>query len=172
MLRIHLNEQTFVNRKYRVFLDTDVSRTFSNKRQAHDYIVKLEGELNEALLFINEQYCQLMSFYRTYFIADSEYKFKYSVENDFDLINNRLNFISAHGESQNFNTVISQALNISFDSLCSIYDQIEVKSRSRYDMITRRRISLYKKIITQYRASFEDFKAQSIFNDNLKTKIA
>lgn len=172
MLRIKLNEPTIVSRKYVVFLDSAVKKTFSNKRQAQDYIVKLENELNEALLFINEQYVNLFSFYRTYFIADKDYQFKYESENDFELINNRLNFLSSHGQSQNFNTIISQALNICFDSLTLLCDRIEVKSRIRYDMITRRRISLYRKIISQYRVSFEDFKVQSIYNDNLRTKIA
>lgn len=172
MLKIHLNEPTLINRKYTVFLDSVVKKSFSNKRQAHDYKVKIENELNEALLFINEQYVNLMSFYRTYFIADNNYQFKYDTENDLELINNRLSFIASHGQSQNFNTIISQALNICFDSLCSICNRIEVKSRTRYDMITRRRISLYKKIIIQYRTSFDEFKVQSIYNDNLKTKIA
>ena len=172
MLRIKLNEPTTVKGKYVVFLDSTVRKTFSNKRQAHDYVVKLENELNEALLFINEQYVNLMSFYRTYFIADDNYRFKYDTENDLELINNRLNFIASHGQSVNFNTIFSQALNICFDALCAVCDRIEVKSRTRYDMITRRRISLYKKIIIQYRTSFDEFKAQSIFNDNLKTKIA
>ena len=172
MLKIKLTPPVLINRKYVVFVDSDVKKVFPSRRQACDFITKVEGELNEALLFINEQYCDLTTFYRTYFIADSDFKFKYSVENDFTLVNNRLNYISSHTSSENLNPIVSQAINICFDTLCEICDEIETKSRNRYDMLTRRRIVLHKKIINQYRSSFESFKSESIFNDTLRIKTA
>jgi hypothetical protein len=172
MLKIKLTQPHLVNRKYIVFIDSETKQSFSNKRQALDYITKIEKELNEALLFINEEYCFLTVFYRNYFIADRDYKFKYQVENDFDLINNRLSFIASRTESENFNSIISQALNICFDSLIEACNSIDVKSRSRYDMLTRRRIELHKKVILQYREGFEAFKLESIYTDHLKSKTA
>lgn len=158
MLKIRLQQPSLVNRKYVVFLDKDLRRTFASKRKAEDFITLVEHELNEALLFINEAFCTLTTFYRTYFLADRDFKFKYQVEAAFEMINNRLGYISSHLESTNHNTMINQALNTSFDSLGEICDLIDLKSRQRYDMLTRRRIELHKKIITQYRDSFETFK--------------
>jgi hypothetical protein len=167
-----LSPPVLVNRRYRVFIDSETKKSFRSKREAADYITKVETELNEALLFINEYFCTITNFYRTYFLADRDYKFKYEVENLFELISERLNYIGGHTGSENFNTIISQALNICFESLTQICELINRKSRSRYDMLTRRRIQLYKKLISLYRQSFETFKLESIYNDNLKVKIA
>ena len=172
MLKIKLAKPLYAKNKYLVFIDFDLKKSFSSKRKAQDYIVKIEGELNEALLFINEYYCNLNNFYRTYFIADRDFRFKYLVENCFDLINNRLTFIATHNEGENLNTFLSQSLNLCFKSLVEACSLIDVKSRARYDMITRRRIALTRKIIVQYQESFETFKAQSIYSDNLRTKTA
>lgn len=172
MLKIKLSPPTLVKRKYIVFIDSDTKKSFSSKRAATDYITKIEGELNEALLFVNELFGILTVFYRTYFIGDRDYHFKYDVEILFKLINDRLNYIGGHAGSENFNTIISQALNICFESLEQACGLIDTKSRSRYDMLTRRRIQLYKRIIIQYRESFELFKRESIYSDNLKVKTA
>ena len=172
MLKIKLSPPTLVKRKYIVFIDSDTKKSFSSKRAATDYITKIEGELNEALLFINEFFNIISAFYRTYFIADRDYHFKYDTEILFKLINDRLNYIGGHAGSENFNTIISQALNICFESLEHACGLIDTKSRSRYDMLTRRRVQLYKRIIVQYRESFEHFKRESIYSDNLKVKSA
>ena len=168
MLKIKLSPPNLVNRKYIVFIDAETKQAFTNKRKANEFITKVEGELNEALLFVNEAYCNLTAFYRNYFLADRDYRFKYEVENCFDLINNRLNYISFHSSSENYNTMISQAINTCFDSLITACELINEKSQHRYDMLTRRRIELHKKIIIQYKESFDDFKTQSIYADKLK----
>jgi hypothetical protein len=172
MLKIKLSPPHLVNRKYIVFIDAETKQAFTNKRQANEFITRVENELNEALLFINEWYCNLTAFYRTYFLADRDYHFKYEVDNCFDLINNRLNYISSHSRSENYNTMISQAINLCFDSLVTVCELVNEKSRHRYDMLTHRRIELHKKIITQYKESFEDFKIQSIYVDKLKSITA
>jgi len=64
--------------------------------------------------------------------------------------------------------MISQAINTCFDSLITACELINEKSQHRYDMLTRRRIELHKKIIIQYKESFDDFKTQSIYADKLK----
>lgn len=160
MLKIRLTRPVVLKGKYIVFVDRDLKRSFSSKRSAEDFITAVERELNEALLFINEYFCSLITFYRTYFLTDSDFRFKYQVENSFDLVNNRLTYIASHTESPNYNTLISQALNICFDSLTEICELIDKKSRQRYDMLTRRRIELQKKIIHQYRNSFEIIKGE------------
>jgi|WetSurSiteA1Bulk_404760.scaffolds.fasta_scaffold44021_2 hypothetical protein len=172
MLKIKLSPPHIVNKKYVVFIDNIVKQSFSNKRSALDYITRVEKELNEAFLFINEEYSLLSGYYRTYFLADRDYKFKYEVENNFDLINNRLIYISSHTESENFNSIISQAINICFDALTEACDLIDAKSHARYDMLTSRRISLHKKVIKQYREGFESFKAESVYSNHLKSKTA
>jgi hypothetical protein len=172
MLKIKLSPPHIVNKKYVVFIDRDVKQSFGSKRQAFDYLSKVEKELNEALLFINESYSSVSTFYRTYFLADGDYKFKYQVESCFSMINNRLTYIASHTQSENFNPIISGAINLCFDSLVESCDLIDLKSRTRYDMLTRRRISLQKKIISQYKESFEIFKVESIYQDNLKSKTA
>lgn len=172
MLKIKLSPPVLINRKYCVFIDSATKKRFGSKREAADYITKVENELNEALLFCNEFFCTLSSFYRTYFLADRDFRFKYEVENNFELINDRLTYISNHTGSENFNSIISQAINVCFESLIIICELITAKSRSRYDMLTRRRIRLYMKLTIQYRNSFETFKLQSVYNNNLKVKTA
>jgi hypothetical protein len=172
ILKIKLSPPHLVSRKYVVFIDREVRQSFSSKRKACDYINKIENELNEALLFINEYFCTLTTFYRNYFLADRDYRFKYEVEACFHLIDNRLNYIATHTGSENFNPIISQALNICFDSLAEACGLIDTKARARYDMLTRRRIELHNKIIIQYKGSFENFKMQSIYLDKLKSRTA
>jgi len=172
MLKIRLTPAYRIKKKYLVFIDSETKKSFSNKRQANEYITKVETEINEALLFVNEYFGIISTFYRTYFLADRDYNFKYNVENNIEFITERLNYIAVHTISENFNTIIFQAINNCFDSLVEICETINKKSRSRYDMLTRRRIKLYKKIITLYKESFETFKLQSIYNNNLKVKTA
>lgn len=170
MLKIKLSPPSVVNKKYVVFIDRETKQTFTNRRSALDYITKIENELNEALLFINENYSNISNFYRTYFLADRDYKFKYEVEDAFGLINNRLSYIAIHSESENYNSIISNAINICFENLIVAGDLIDLKARHRYDMLTKRRIELYRKIIIQYQESYEQFKAESIYEDKLKLK--
>jgi hypothetical protein len=172
MLKVKLSPPILVNRKYIVFIDQETKRSFKNKRLAADYITKVEVEMNEALLFVNEFYSTIGAFYRTYFLADRDFHFKYDVENYFEHINDRLRYISIHTQSENFNTIILQALNICFESLMQICEMINKKSRSRYDMLTRRRIQLYRKLICLYKESFDSFKLQSIYEIKLKAKTA
>lgn len=172
MLKIKLSQPHLVNKKYIVFIDGEIKRSFASKRKASEFITKMELELNEALLFINEAFCNLTNFYRTYFMADRDFKFKYQIENLFDSINNRLNYISSHTQSENYNTMISSALAVCFESLTEVCDLIDAKSITRYDMLTRRRIELHKKIIKQYIDSFESFKIEAIHEDTLKSITA
>jgi hypothetical protein len=172
MLKIKLSKPHLVDRKYSVFIDRDIKRSFGSRRKAYDFITKVEQELNEALLFINESFCNLTTFYRTYFMADRDFRFKYQVENLFDSINNRLNYISSHTQSENYNSMISLSLSVCFESLTEVCELIDAKSINRYDMLTRRRIELQKKIIRQYVDSFESFKLRVIHEDILKSKTA
>jgi len=172
MLKIRLQPPSYANRKYIVFLDRDFKKSFKSKREATDYITQVENELNEKLLFINEYYNIIHSFYRTYFLADRDYKFKYAADNGFEFINERLNYISGHNDSQNYNVMIIRALENCFESLIQVCEVIEKKSRQRYDMLTRRRIGLYKKLAILFKNSFEAFKVETLYNSNLKVKTA
>lgn len=172
MLKIRLSPPIYSNRKYTVFLDREIKSNFKSKREATDYITQVENELNEALLFVNEYFNIVHTFYRTYFLADRDYKFKYAVDNNFEFINDRLNYISGRTMSENYNTMIIRALSNSFETLILVCELIEKKSRSRYDMLTRRRITLYKKLATLYQASFETFKVEMLFKTDLKVKTA
>jgi len=170
MLKIRLSQPTYCNRKYTVFLDRNWSKSFRSKRQATDYITQVENELNEALLFVNEYFNIIHTFYRTYFLADRDFRFKYEVENCFEFINDRLNYISGHTDSPNYNTFVIMALSNSFETLIQACELIDKKSRSRYDMLTRRRISLYRKLAGLYKDSFEIFKIEIGYNTVLKLK--
>ena len=170
MLKIKLSPPSYLNKKYTVFLDRDLKKSFKSRREATDYITKVENELNEALLFINEYFNIIHSFYRTYFLADRDHRFKYEVENCFEFINGRLGYISGHTDSENYNTFILQALTNSFESLMLACELIDKKSRSRYDMLTRRRIRLYRKLAGLYKESFEIFKMEIGFSTVLKLK--
>lgn len=158
MFKIKLTGPDIINRKYVVYVDDVTSGTFLSRRAADSFITTCEEELNETLLFINEEYCTLNQFYRSYFLGDQDYKFKFEVGNLFELINNRLNFISGKGPSLNYNSLVSQAISVCLESLTEICDLIERKSRQRYDMLTRRRIALRKKVIDQYCQAYTEFK--------------
>ncbi len=164
MLKITLQPPIYRNKKYEVFIDRGFKKTFTNKREAADFITQVEKQLNEALLFVNEYFNIIHAFYRTYFIADRDYEFKYKTESCFAAITEKLNYISSRTEGTNYNTFIVRALTISFDSLMEACELIDKKSRSRYDMLTRRRIALYKKLAGLYERSLE-FDKLEIFNE-------
>lgn len=172
MLKIKLTPPSYLSKRYTVFLDRDLKKSFKSRRDATDYITKVENELNEALLFCNEYYNIVHTFYRTYFLADRDYQFKYQAENCFEFLNDRLNYISAHTDSENHNTMIVRSLSNCFDTLMLACELIDKKSRTRYDMLTKRRIRLYKKLAGLYKESFELFKIEIGFSTAMKVKIA
>ncbi|HNY52924.1 MAG TPA: hypothetical protein PK727_04730 [Bacteroidales bacterium] len=161
MFKIKLTGPNVIKRKYVVYVDDVCKGSFSNRRAADSFIALIEAEMNEAFLFINEEYSILHQLYRSYFLSDQDFKFKFRVENAFDLVNNRLNFIISKGSSLNHNPIISQAITVCLESLVEICDLIDRKSRQRYDMLTRRRITLYKKIIDQYTEAYCKFKKEA-----------
>jgi len=170
VFKIKLTGPDFFKRKYVVYVDDVCRGSFPSRRAADSFIALVETELNEAFLFINEEHCILYQFYRSYFLGDQDYKFKFSVENAFDLINNRLNFIVSKGQSLNYNPIISRAISVCLECLTEICDLIERKSRQRYDMLTRRRISLRKKIIEQYSEAYHEFKKEAGNKQLIQTK--
>lgn len=170
MLKVKLSSPFYSKNKYVVYLDSDVKREFSNKRSAETFKVIIEHELNQALLFINEEFSTLTQFYRCYFLADRDHRFKYEVENCFDLVDNRLKYVSIHTASINYNALIVQAINISFEELKNVCGLICKKSITRYDTITKHRIELQARIIDNYIKGFKEFNVSSVFENQLKVK--
>jgi hypothetical protein len=173
MLKIQLSPPYFFKGKYIAFVDFGLRKDFTNKRAAEDYIRLIEAEYNQAVLFINEKFIQLYEFYRIYFIADSDFRFKYEVENCFQLIENRLNYIASNSTSRiqdDRNAFISKAINTCFDTLLQVCKLISKKSVSRYDCLTKNRIALKIRVINNYMNDFQTTVKSISDQDNLKLK--
>ena len=157
MLKVKLPPPVCLHNKYEVYIYENVNKSFSNKRIAEDFIRKIEQVFTEAVLFINEKFNTLHSFYRTYFIADRDFKWKYEVETSFDFINNRMQYICTHTHSANYNTMIHQAIINCLEELRDVCDMIFRKANQRYDCITKNRIQLQFTIIDLYRNEVLDW---------------
>lgn len=151
MLKIRLQPPFYTNRKWCVFLNFGLRKEFPNKRAAEDLTRQMEAELSQALLFISEEYSKITEFYRVYFIADRDYRFKYLVENSFGYVDNRLNFIiSSDNFSPNHNTFVHQAIINCLTELLNVCTLISKKALQRYDCLTRNRIELRIRVIETY----------------------
>src|SRR4030042_3042417 len=100
------NSVIYLNRKYVVFLDSDNRFTFKNKHEAQAFLTRISKTINEFILLITEDIITLEEFYRLYYLADSDYKFKHLVSNHIDFINNRLAWMSEHQRTTNHNAIL------------------------------------------------------------------
>lgn len=171
MLKIKLPPPVFLHNKYEIFIIENVRKSFSNKRIAEDFIRKFEQVFTESVLFINEEYSNLHSFYRTYFIADRDFKWKYEVETSFNFINNRMQYISIHTHSANYNTMIHQAILNCISELLDVCGLICRKANQRYDCITKNRIQLRHTIIELYRNEVLDWEDFMVYDRKPKIKL-
>jgi hypothetical protein len=154
MNKIGLNKPVLVNKMYAVFFDSDNKFLFKNKRDAADFIVKVGREIDQAVLFITEEFNALEEFYRLYYLADTDYKFKYLMDNSVDLISNRLAWMQSHSGSPNHDTILFNAIIICIDELHDGFSLMLDKANKRRDIITKRRCALKMHLIEIYKKSF------------------
>jgi hypothetical protein len=149
-----LNGPIYCNKKYTVFLDSDNKFTFKNKRIAQDFITHVQHMIDEATLFISEKLNILEEFYRLYYLADRDFKFKFAIANSISFINNRLEWFTSRRGSDNYDTILFTSLINCFDELYEGFQSMERKAAQRKDTITKRRCSLNMNIIRMYRDEF------------------
>lgn len=151
---IQLNKPLLIKGKYHVHLDEENHFIFANKRKANDFLTHVSSELDQATLFISEELTKLNEFYRLYYLADKDFKFKLKMKESLEIIENRLNFINDRGLSLNSDVFIFHALTICFNELTESFTLLRNKAATRKDTILKRRSSLRLRIIDIYLMDF------------------
>jgi hypothetical protein len=150
MNKIVLNKPLLLNKKYVVFFDSDNKFVFRNKREATDFIVKVGKEIEESVLFITEEFNHLEEFYRLYYLADKDYKFKFTLGNSIDFLNNRLAWMLSREGSPNHDAIVFQAIISCIEELKTAFLLMQEKAAQRKDTITKRRCALKVHVIEIY----------------------
>jgi len=150
MNRIVLNKPMLLNKRYIVYLDSESKFSFNNKRDAQDFIVSIGREIDQAILFITEEFNLLEEFYRLYYIADKDYKFKFLMNNSVEFLNNRLSWMQSHEGSPNHDTILYHAVISCIEELKTAFAIMQEKAACRRDTITKRRCALRSQIIEMF----------------------
>jgi hypothetical protein len=153
MNNIILNKPEYINKKYVVFLDSENKFSFPSKRKAEDFIVHIEKVINQAILFITEEFNSLEEFYRLYYLADKDYKFKFLISNIVDFISNRLEWMHTHEGSRNHDTILFHAVIACIEELKSGFAIMYKKAAARKDTITKRRCELKEHLLDIFQES-------------------
>lgn len=154
MNKIVLNRPMLLNKKYVVYFDSDNRFMFKNKREASDFIVRVGKEIEQAMLFITEEFNHLEEFYRLYYLADKDYKFKFLMNNSVDFINNRLAWMQSHEGSPNHDVIVFQAVVNCLGELRDAFTLMMDKAARRKDTITKRRCALKVHVLNIYNERF------------------
>jgi hypothetical protein len=150
MHKIVFNKPILINREYVIFFDSDNKFTFKNKRIAQDFLTHIEREAEQAVLFITEELNSLEEFYRLYYLADDDFKFKFQVNNCIDYLNNRLAYIHSHHGTENFNSIAFHSVLNCMKELKESFITMAEKAVQRHDTITKRRCALKVALIEMY----------------------
>jgi len=150
MNKIALNRPILLNKRYVVYLDSVNKFSFKSKREAQDFIVSIQKKMEEAILFITEELNSLEEFYRLYYLADRDFKFKYEINTGVDFINNRLSWIQSRTGGPNFNSILYQAITGCISQLEESFLIMQNKAATRKDTITKRRCSLKVNLLKMY----------------------
>jgi hypothetical protein len=151
MNNIRLNKPFFSNKNYIIYLDSENKFLFKNKREANDFLTKLNRQVDESVLLITEKLNSLEELYRLYLLADKDYKFRFEINNSIGFITNRLDWMSDHSGSQNHDAIVYQGILGCFSALISSYNLIAEKAAKRNDVITKRRCALKIDLIILFR---------------------
>ena len=154
MNKIILNKPMLLNKKHVVYFDRDNKFSFSSKRDALDFIVKVGREIEQSILFITEEFNSLEEFYRLYYLANKDYKFKFLMNNSVDLINNRLEWMHSHEGSPNHDVILFHSIITCIEELCVAFALMQNKAGARKDTITKRRCALKLHVINIYHEKF------------------
>ena len=151
MNKIVLNKPMLLNKRYIVYLDSENKYSFSNRREAQDFIVYVGRKIEEAILFIIEEFNSLEEFYRLYYLADKDFKFKFLINNSVDFLTNRLSWMQSHEGSPNHDTILFHGIIACIEELKTAFGIMQAKAAARRDPITKRRCSLKIHLIEIYK---------------------
>jgi hypothetical protein len=143
-----------LNKKYVVYFDSENKFSFNNRRQANDFIVRVGKEIEQSILFITEEFNSLEEFYRLYYLADKDFKFKFMMNNSVDFIQNRLAWMHSHEGSPNHDVILFQSILNCLEELKSAFRIMFEKASCRKDTITKRRCELKIHLIDMYNEQF------------------
>ena len=122
--------------------------------EASDFIIRVGREIDQAILFITEEFNCLEEFYRLYYLADKDYKFKFTISNSIDFLNNRLSWMLSHEGSPNHDVIVFQSVLNCLDELRDAFILMGGKASSRKDTITKRRCVLKVHLLDIYYNNF------------------
>lgn len=166
-----LNRPIYRNKKYLVYLDTDNSFEFKNKREAQDFIVRVQHEVSESILLITESRNDLQSFYSMFFLGDKDYEFKFKVKASIEYIDNRLEWIGEHsGTYVNYTAMMFNNLRGCFTEVLDGYARVMRKAAERKDTLTKRRCMLRSHLLKLYESELLTIAVKPI--QKLKLKIS
>ena len=150
MNKIILNKPLLINKRYVVYLDSDNKFDFSNRREAQDFIVDVERVIEEAILFITEEYNSLSEFYRLYYLADKDFKFKFLMSNSISFLINRLEWMNNRNGGLDHNVILFHGVISCIEELKTAFEIMREKAHGRRDIISKRRCALKTHIIEIY----------------------
>lgn len=154
MNKIILNKPLLLNNSYVVYFDSDNKFLFKNKREASDFITRVSMQIDQSILFITEEFNSLEEFYRLYYLADDDFKFKYLMDNSVDFLNNRLAWMLSHTGSPNHDSIVFNGIVNCINELHDAFSLMFGKATRRRDTITKRRCALKLHLIEIYKNNF------------------
>lgn len=156
MQRIKFNTITYSKGRYSVFLDSETRYYFSNKRKAQDFLTAQSQRNDMAFLFISEYLTDLTGLYNLFNLGDSDYKFKFTVKDGIDYLNNRIAWMTQHHSGENYQAFVMRDLKGCYSELSAAFTALRDKAAERNDTITKRRCDLRCEIVKLY--------SQQLFN--------
>jgi len=154
MNNITLTKPLLIKGKYHIYLYSNTKFVFTDKRKANDFLTKITRGMEQAILFITEEQARLNEYYRLYYLADRDLKFKLKMKDSLEEIDNRLNFMNDRSTSLNFDTIMFSAIVLCLNELNESYTCLMVKAAQRKDALLKRRSSLHLRLLELYTKSF------------------
>lgn len=157
MLKIKLERISRDGKDYIVFLDREKSFRFTNKRKAEDFLRQVNKDVNEAYLFISEEYLVLETMYRYSFAFMPDHETRFAIENSLSFLRNRLDALLIFKNTKNKNYFIVKGLEMMLLELLTVYSLYGKIFISRNDVHSRKRCDLRIHVISLYSAEFAEF---------------
>lgn len=160
MIKIKLNEIFKENGKYIVQLDHENRFEFENKRLAKDFLNKIEKELTNILVFINDEYCCVHEMYRQYFFILEDFKRRYNIESSIEFIKDKITLILFRSGGENRNYIVTNGIENMLFELKSVYSLLNHVAISRSDTTIRHKIVTKCRVLDLFLKDFRNFEEE------------
>lgn len=160
MFRVKLSKISTGPNGYCVYLDREKKYYFSNRRKAQDFLRYLSKRFTEALVFINEEYCQVYNMYRQYFFILEDFEVRYQIENSLSYIKDKVTLLLFRNGSENYNSHVTVGIENMLFELKLVYSKLNDVSISKGDTTIRHKIGMKSHILDLYLNDFRDFEIE------------